>query len=396
MSDFLPMAGASAVGSELFQTLGAIHASRANAHREKLENAISAGATTMEIDLVRSSSLGARAGEQDMLRVFTDTTIDLNRALEFGHAAAANGAPATSHGVLNNFGVGLKAFQAALGDRVQLFACTARRRGDGSYEMGIARFGSAIDAYFAAQQGSARLRIYRAGSRVKREPDGSLRIDARVPAGATTIAGRNPVDEPQAARTALLQAPSPWAGESGMLVPMTRLLARLEVAAAEGVSEPCGTLFIYHSDGSTPLPYQLRPEEGRRVHQEGGQTEAPGRLFVNDKDGRAKDLAHRRAASAARVAPLHQLLAALPSPGVPEGPLHQFPQSIRGPLLQPPSLHASTHTHTILYHTKGVALIIIRGTAAEIRELRAIFRFWLQPLRASSRPPAPPHPCSLS
>lgn len=293
------MAGASAVGSELFQTLGAIHASRANAHREKLENAISAGATTLEINLVHSHSLGARVGEHDMLSFFTDTSIDLNRALEFGHAAAANGAPAPSHGVLNNFGVGLKAFQAALGDRVQLLACTARRRGAGSYELGIARFGSAIDAYFAAQHGSARLRIHRAGCRVRLERDGSLRIDTSVPASDPPLAGRSPLEEAQAARMALLHAPSPWAGESEMLVPVAQLVDRLDVAAAEGEAQPCGTIFIYHSDGRTPLPYALRVEEGQGGHDEDASSEqVAGRLFVLDKDGRTKDLAHRRAASA--------------------------------------------------------------------------------------------------
>jgi hypothetical protein len=308
MSEFLPMAGASGVGSELFQTLGAIHASRANAHREKLENAISAGATTMEINLLRSHSLGARVGEHDMLSFFTDTTLDLNRALEFGHAAPANGAPAASHGVLNNFGVGLKAFQAALGDRVQLLACTARRHGANSYELSIARFGSAIDAYFAGQHGFARLRIHRAGCRVKRQPDGSLRINTDVRRSDPAVAGRSPLEEARAARTALLEAPSPWDGELEMLVPVEQLVDRLDVAAAGGVAQPCGTLFIYHSDGSAPLPYALRVEEGwaGQAGEEGFCNEqAAGRLFVLDKDGRAKDLALRRAPQPPAPLPLN-------------------------------------------------------------------------------------------
>eukprot|EP00967_Tisochrysis_lutea_P013091 scaffold14578_cov25-Tisochrysis_lutea.AAC.1 len=63
MADVLPMAGESAVGSELFHTLGAIHASRAVAHREKIENALSAAAALIEIDFVIPSAMGAGAGE---------------------------------------------------------------------------------------------------------------------------------------------------------------------------------------------------------------------------------------------------------------------------------------------------------------------------------------------
>ena len=62
---------------------------RTNAHREVLENAISASAKSLSIDLiVDPATLGAFADAEHnaVLRIATDTFIDLEHAMTLGHA----------------------------------------------------------------------------------------------------------------------------------------------------------------------------------------------------------------------------------------------------------------------------------------------------------------------
>lgn len=227
-----------------------------------------------------------------MLCIYTDTTIDLNRALDFGHAGAVEGAAPVAHGVLNNFGVGLKAFQAALGDRVQLCAYTVQaRQGEvGGYHLALARFGSVIDSYFAAKSDSSRLRIHRAGCCAVRRPEGGLMLDEAEDRVAGVLPG-----SARAARLALLEAASPWESEEALLTPMVHLLSRVKAAREKGGSGR-GTLFIYHSDGSQPLPYLLKrcvPDAANRTAAPSAEPSTDGaiRLFVKDKDGSQRDLA---------------------------------------------------------------------------------------------------------
>ena len=229
-----------------------------------------------------------------MLCIYTDTTIDLNRALDFGHAGAVEGAAPVAHGVLNNFGVGLKAFQAALGDRVQLCAYTVQaRQGEvGGYHLALARFGSVIDSYFAAKSDSSRLRIHRAGCCAVRRPEGGLMLDEAEDRVAGVLPG-----SARAARLALLEAASPWESEEALLTPMVHLLSRVKAAREKGGSGR-GTLFIYHSDGSQPLPYLLKrcvPDAANRTAAPSAEPSTDGaiRLFVKDKDGSQRDLAKR-------------------------------------------------------------------------------------------------------
>ena len=120
------LAGGAEVGAEMWPTMGGIH-TRVNAHREKVENAISAGATRLEFELRPAAKVGATG--HDVLVVYTDSYIDLSTALDFGHAAREPAAPPPTsvHGALNNFGFGLKVFQASLGEQTQVAIFTARR-----------------------------------------------------------------------------------------------------------------------------------------------------------------------------------------------------------------------------------------------------------------------------
>ena len=76
-----PLGGCVEVGAALWETLRSVHP-RSDAHREILENALSAGATVLEVDLVKAASLKAWPGEShhDLVTIYTDTYIDLDHA----------------------------------------------------------------------------------------------------------------------------------------------------------------------------------------------------------------------------------------------------------------------------------------------------------------------------
>jgi len=102
--------GCAEVGSELRESMSRIH-TRCNAHREQLENAMSAGASRFEMSFTPAVKLGAVVASidrrhHDVLQISTDTFIDLEHALTVGHTK-----PSDNH-LLNNFGIGLYVFQA--------------------------------------------------------------------------------------------------------------------------------------------------------------------------------------------------------------------------------------------------------------------------------------------
>ena len=68
-----PLVGSAQVGSELWRTFGAIHTTRNNAHREHVENAMSARASCIDFKVTPATALGAREEAHAMLSVFTDT-----------------------------------------------------------------------------------------------------------------------------------------------------------------------------------------------------------------------------------------------------------------------------------------------------------------------------------
>ena len=302
-------AGHAQVGSGLWGTLATIH-NRVNAHREILENAISAGASILELELKPASALGATATSHEIFVVRTDTFIDLSLALDIAHAAHASGADAenAAHGPLNNFGLGLKVFQASLGQQTQVAIFTAKReRGVETIEVG--RMGLAIDRHLATP--SAALKMGVVVVDVRRSLSGGLAFSWTEQA------------DPCAARAMMLSASCPWDGEAAMLGqagPVAEVLRRL------GDGDGKATLFVYHSDGSAPLPYSLSHEidesprpptftfrsavsAADRVKEEWDEIEvdseeeggpsigqppprplAIARLHVRDKDNRLKDV----------------------------------------------------------------------------------------------------------
>jgi len=243
-SDPPPIAGSVQVGSELWRSLGQIH-TRANAHREQLENAMSAGASCITFELARPAKLGASDGAGDMLCVFTDTAIDLSVALDIGHSKEKDAAAPVvrNKGALNNFGIGLKVFQASLGLQTQVTIFTYQRFADGGESLVAARMGSAIDAHFAALSKGKVVHMGRIIVRLLKAANGELSFDWGAAA-----------DEAKAAenKAAMLGAHSPWASEAAALRPMRQLM---QLVREQQKSR--GTLFVYHTDGSVPLPYRL-------------------------------------------------------------------------------------------------------------------------------------------
>ena len=76
--------GCAEVGSELRESMSRIH-TRCNAHREQLENAMSAGASRFEMSFTPAVKLGAVVASidrrhHDVLQISTDTFIDLEQA----------------------------------------------------------------------------------------------------------------------------------------------------------------------------------------------------------------------------------------------------------------------------------------------------------------------------
>ncbi|EOD18523.1 hypothetical protein EMIHUDRAFT_458924 [Emiliania huxleyi CCMP1516] len=236
-SDPPPIAGSVQVGSELWRSLGQIH-TRANAHREQLENAMSAGASCITFELARPAKLGASDGAGDMLCVFTDTAIDLSVALDIGHSKEKDAAAPVvrNKGALNNFGIGLKVFQASLGLQTQVTIFTYQRFADGGEVLVAARMGSAIDAHFAALSKGKVVHMGRIIVRLLKAANGELSFDWGAAA-----------DEAKAAenKAAMLGAHSPWASEAAALRPMRQLM---QLVREQQKSR--GTLFVYHTDGS--------------------------------------------------------------------------------------------------------------------------------------------------
>ena len=250
-----PLAGSAQVGSELWRSLGQIH-SRAGAHREQMENALSAGAKELSFDLIKPARVGAERDAHDMLAIFTDTAIDLTVALDFGHSKAKDTAEVKNKGTLNNFGIGLKVFQASLGLHTQVAIFTYRRLASGGEVFAIARMGSAIDAHFARLSRGGVVHVNRVVVTVLRAADGTFAFDWGGLAN-------------EDARAAMLGADSPWATEAAAVAPMHELMRRV----GESELQTRGTLFLYHTDGTEPLPYQLVHDVADE--EEGGDAEEP-------------------------------------------------------------------------------------------------------------------------
>lgn len=250
---------------------------RCNAHREQLENAMSAGASRFEMSFTPAVKLGAVVASidrrhHDVLQISTDTFIDLEHALTVGHTK-----PSDNH-LLNNFGIGLYVFQAGLGEKTQAIIYTVKKRG-GEVAAQVARTGSLQDEFWSAlssdgrsSSGSGARFIARTIADVKVELKDGAASDVRFDWGRP--ANRN-------ARGAMLETYSPWRDESnnlredGMLAPVKMLLRRL------GDEDGQWTLFVYHTadfQGSCPaLPYELgeRPSSSSASPSRG--------LFVRDK-----------------------------------------------------------------------------------------------------------------
>jgi hypothetical protein len=129
-------------GAQFYETLAKVHASRAKALSEVVENAMSAEAREVTIDLLRGAELRtATAGNAGVLVVKSDTHIaDVRQTVQFAHSRDASG-----HGILNNLGIGSKALMSTLGADVQMLVFTK----DGPHAA-LARMGSVVDALAAA------------------------------------------------------------------------------------------------------------------------------------------------------------------------------------------------------------------------------------------------------
>lgn len=123
------------VGTQLYNTLSTIHPNRAIAFREVIDNGISKGASYIGIDVKSSEDMGARAGIP-MLTVITDTYMDVEHAMWVSHTQSH----AHDYGTLNQFGLGMRAFPAKLGDHVQTCVGTFDNN-----KVALARFGSLMD-----------------------------------------------------------------------------------------------------------------------------------------------------------------------------------------------------------------------------------------------------------
>lgn len=255
------LAGNTEVGSQLRETVSRIH-TRCSAHREQLENALSAGATKMTIELIDPHTLGACGkpkAHYPCLAIGTDTFIDLEHALTVGHAGKYTAAPSDGTvGVLNNFGLGLYVFQAALGEHTQCMIYTVERSG-GSLRMSVARTGSLQDNFWA-DRSSAPGQKYIA--RVIAD------VNAVGKGGDLEFSWGTPCN--YTARAAMMETYSPWChssatakeNEQRLLAPMKDLLRQL------GKGDGQATIFVYHA-AELPhggreqyrLPYELTPQE---------------------------------------------------------------------------------------------------------------------------------------
>ena len=274
--------GCAEVGSELRESLARIH-TRTNAHREILENAISAGATRMEIEVLPATEIGAfdEVEHHDVLRVYTDTYVDLKHALTIGHAKKAD--DDDNIGALNNFGVGMYVFQSNLGEHAQATIYTMKRV-DGVDTMTVARTGSLQDQFWSGdgEAGSGTRYISRVIMDVVSGPPRSVGRNGQSPSLSFDKSSKK---GDLIARGAMLEMYTPFfdprispeANADNLLQPMYDLRQRLA-----GRANGAGTCFLYHAqDGvhgaSDPLPYELSA-----LMDEDGHALAH-RLLVRDK-----------------------------------------------------------------------------------------------------------------
>lgn len=260
-------------GVGLKRSLANLHTRKAASMKEALDN--KGDATEVMIDLKDAVELGVKSQRRakgtpqphnKMLTVKTDTFIELDEALKFGHSKSSN-----DRG-LHHFGVGIKVLLATSGedyDDAQLVIYTIRKTSAG-YEMYVARMGSAIDKAYSNPDDD-KGDISRVVARVEEVPDS----DALEFAWPANEAGQRSQDG-QVAELVMCSSHrtrhgqesgyggSPWAeggdleiNAENLLTPMQQLREELK-NEADGASR---TLFVYHTlpnDDTPPLPFLIK------------------------------------------------------------------------------------------------------------------------------------------
>jgi hypothetical protein len=243
-------AGNVTTGAQFYTTLSRVHASRTKALTELVENAMSAGAQRVNIDLRRGAEMQtALAGNTKVLVVTSDTHIpDVRQTVQFAHSKNSSG-----HGLYNHLGIGSKVCMSMLGDDVQMFVFTKKGQ-----HASLARMGSVVDLLTAS----------------------SGQIGRAVWSGMLDEEGHTDIDWSRGDSLPKIHAlcsHSPWNH------PDENYRRTLQRMWSSFRAKECVTAFVFYAAGDAELPLSLNAD-GRLCVREGDGdrdvAEALGRMYL--------------------------------------------------------------------------------------------------------------------